>query len=122
MLSALDALCAHDDCKARLAAKVGRRINNPLEYRELAPDHECLLVRFIRENSGAPDLEPELSQLRVAHATVHRVAIALAQKHADGQDVDIAAEFAPHSNFGAASSSLVAAIRRLDQKLRSLMH
>jgi hypothetical protein len=122
MLSASDALRAHDDCRARLAAKVGRRINDPSEYREFAPDHECLLVRFIRENTGAPDLEPELSQLRTAHATVHRVAIALALKHAEGQDIDIDAEFAPCGNFGAASSSLTTAIRRLDKKLRSLTH
>jgi hypothetical protein len=121
MLNAFDALRAHDDCKARLAAKVVRPINNPSEYRELAPDHECLLVRFIRENTGALDLEPELTQLRIAHATVHCVAIALAQKHADGQDIDIAVEFAPNSNFGAASSSLVAAIKRLDKKLQSVM-
>ena len=120
MLSASDALRAHDDCKARLAAKVGRRITNLSEYRELAPDHECQLVRFIRENAGDPGLEPELAQLRTAHATVHSIAIALAQKHADGQVIDVETEFALSSNFGAASSSLVAAIRRLEKKLRSL--
>jgi len=120
MLNALAALQAHEDCKARLAMNLRRRIVCLSDYRELAPDHECVLVRFIRENTGAADLEPELSQLRAAHATVHTIAIALAQKHAEGQDIDIATELAPFSNFGAASSSLVSAIWRLEKKLHSL--
>ena len=120
MLNALGALRAHDDCKARLAEKVGRRPRCTSDYRGFAPDQECLLVRFIRENAGDPDLEPELTQLRTAHATVHSIAIALAQRPADGQDIDIETEFAPSSNFGAASSSLVAAIWRLEKKLRSI--
>ena len=120
MLNGRDAVRAHDDCKTRLAVKVGQPISCPSDYRGFAPDHECLLVRFIRQYAGAPDLEPELSQLRTAHATVHSIAIALAQKHTDGQRIDIETEFAPYSNFGAASSSLVTAIWRLEKKLHSL--
>ena len=120
MLDASDALRAHAQCKTKLADVLKRRIYHNPYYCELAPDHDCMLVRFIRENDGAPGLEPELTQVKAAHATVHTAAIGLAQKRASGDPINLEHEFAPSSNFGAASAALVAAIWKLEKKLHSM--
>jgi len=120
MLNISEALRAHARCKSRFVEQLRRPCRDPNYLNEFTPHRDCVLIRFIEENKGDPDLEPELSILRTAHATVHTVAIGLAQKYAAGQIVNLEAEFAPNANFGGASSSLVSAIWRLEKKLHSM--
>jgi hypothetical protein len=120
MLNASDALRAHTRCKARLAELLARKGSHANDHNEFSPQQECILVRFIRENDGATDLEPELGMVRSAHATVHCVVIGLVQKRALGECIAMDREFAANSNFGAASSSLVTAIWNLEKKLHSM--
>jgi hypothetical protein len=120
MLNASEALRAHAWCKSRLAAILKRPRSEAVQYDELLPHCNCVLVRFIAEHEGDCDLEPEMSVLKTAHATVHTVAIGLAQKRIAGQRIDLDLEFSPSSNFGAASSSLVNAVWRLEKKLHSM--
>jgi hypothetical protein len=120
MLNASDALRAHTRCKARIAAILKQPRTIAVEYQEALPHGDCVLVRFIKEHDGDHALEPELSVLRSAHATVHSVAIGLVQKRAAGQRIDFDVEFSPSSNFGAASSSLINAVWRLEKKLHSM--
>jgi hypothetical protein len=120
MLDTTDALRAHSRCRNRLTDLLSRQAFHSPYFCELAPDPDCQLSRFIRENDGDPSLEPELNMVRIAHATMHCVAIGLAQKRVAGETLDIQNELRPSGNLGAASASLVSAIWKLEKKLRSL--
>jgi hypothetical protein len=119
MLDSLEALCAHARCKKRLAYRLGQE-KLAADFREFSPDENCAVVRFIRDGEKAFGSSPEICRLKEAHATVHSVAIGLAQKRAAGQKFDVEYELGSHSNFGAASSSLISAIWRLDQRVHSV--
>lgn len=120
MLNAWDALRAHQHCKARLAETIKNKSFDGSCFGAVKPQEECCLVRFIREHEMHPGLKPEIEMLRTAHATVHRVAVWLAEKRAAGEPLDPQVDFSESSNFGAATSSLVTAIWRLERKLQSL--
>lgn len=119
-MDASDALRAHSRCKAKLAYRLSHALKDEPYFTELAPHQECPLVRFIRENDGDLELEPELTQVKIAHATWHCANIGLAQKRAAGIEIDVEAEFSPTGNSGSASAALVAAIWRLEKKLHSM--
>lgn len=122
MLNPSEALRAHTRCKARMVAALRKPQRTPLRYDEMLPHEDCVFLRFIKEHSDDRSLEPEISALRSAHATVHSVAIGLMQKRALGQRIDFDLEFSPSSNFGAASSSLINAVWRLEKKLHGMAH
>ncbi|GAA0576584.1 hypothetical protein GCM10008942_26800 [Rhizomicrobium electricum] len=120
MLHTSDVLRAHAQCKQRLAELLdAKRLHDPY-FCELAPDQECLVVRFMRENAGDEALEPELTHLRTAHAEMHCAAIALAQKRSAGQVIDIAHEFGSNGELGMASSELIDNIWRIERKLEQM--
>jgi hypothetical protein len=120
MLDALDAQRAHARCKARLAD----RLCDPQpgsDLREFGPDPDCAISRFICDGEKTLGCSPEVCLLKAAHTTVHSVAIGLAQRRAMGQVIDVDFEFGTHSNLGAASSSLISAVWRLEKKLHALV-
>jgi hypothetical protein len=120
MLSPSEVLRAHAHCKERLADLLsGTHFHQPY-FCELAPDQECPVVRFIRQNAGDEALEPELTQLRTAHAEIHCAAIALAQKRAAGETVDIAHEFGSNGEIGMASVTLIDNLWRIEKKLEAM--
>lgn len=120
MLHTSDVLRAHAQCKERLADLLsGARLHNPY-FCELAPDQDCPVVRFIRENAGDEALEPELTRLRTAHAEIHCAAIALAQKRTAGEPIDIAAEFGSNGEIGKASLVLIDNLWRIEKKLEAM--
>lgn len=120
MLHTSDVLRAHAQCKERLADLLsGSKFHTPY-FCELAPDQDCPVVCFIRENAGDEALEPELTQLRTAHAAMHCAAISLAQQCSAGQAIDIAAEFGSNGELGKASSTLIDTLWRIEKKLEAL--
>lgn len=119
MLSTADALRAHGHCKAKLAAYLSST-GPARDEHDFCPDPKCGVVRFIKESEDTFGGATEIRLLKVAHATVHAVALGLAQKRASGELMDVEFELGAHSNYGAASSSLVAAIWRLEKKLHSM--
>lgn len=120
MLSPSEVLRAHAQCKERLADLLsGTHFHQPY-FCELAPDQDCPLVRFIRQNAGDEALEPELTQLRTAHAEIHCAAIALAQKRSTGEGVDIAHEFGSNGEIGKASLLLIDNLWRIEKKLEAM--
>jgi hypothetical protein len=119
MLDAFVALCAHANCRARAAARF-REPQSELSFGEFNPRLDCEVVHFIQECSAVYGDSPDVLVLKAAHATVHSVLIGLAQKRKTGQPVNADVEFAPNSNFGAASSSLVSAIWRMERKSGSM--
>jgi len=119
-LNVADALHAHSRCKAHLLEMLKQGRGAASDHRDFAVDPDCTLVRFIQQHEGVDAYEPELSRLKIAHAAVHSVVIDLVGLRAAGKPIDIENEFAQHGNFGAASSSLLSAIWRLETKLGSL--
>lgn len=120
MLNASDALCAHANCRARFAEILDTNALHAPFFCELAPDQDCILVRYIRENASDPALEPELTQLRAAHAAMHCAMIELAEQQSGGHPVDITAAFGSNGTFGAASNALIDSVRRFERKLHAL--
>jgi hypothetical protein len=119
MLDALDALRAHARCKARLADRL--LTSQPgSNFGEFGPDPDCGLARFIRDSESMFGCSADICLLKAAHATLHSVAIGLAQRRAKGQVIDVDFEFGAHSNLGAASSSLISAVWRLEKKLHAM--
>jgi len=120
MMNASDALSAHARSKTPFADVLDTHAFHAPYYCELAPDLECPVVQFMRENAGDPALEPELTQVRIAHAAMHCAMIALAQRRNTGQPIDITGEFGSLGEFGAASETLIDSIHRLDRKMQHL--
>jgi hypothetical protein len=117
MLNASDALSAHARCRIHFADLLKTNATHAPFFCELAPDQDCILVRYIREHAGDPALEPELTQLRTAHAAMHCVMIELAEQQSAGHPVDITAAFGSNGALGIASNVLIDTVHRLDRKL-----
>jgi len=119
MSDAFLALKAHARCKSRLAAYLAHPNTEP-QWNQVTANPQCELVQFIQECATKFGPSPEVRLLQSAHATVHSVAMGLAQKRAAGGKFDVVLEFGTQSNYGAASSLLVSAIWKMERKLHSM--
>lgn len=119
MMNTSDALRAHARCRARLALCLGKNWTS-VDLKEFTPHPDCSLVRFLKDAQNLCGPLAEIDMARTAHATVHSVALGLAQKRMAGLHVDTDVEFGEAGNFGSASSLLVSSLWRLEKKLHTM--
>jgi len=119
MMNTSDALRAHARCRSRLATCLGKNWAS-VDLKDFTPHPECNLVRFLKDAENLCGPLAEIGMARTAHATVHSVALGLAQKRMTGLVVDIDTEFSEVGNFGSASSLLVSSLWRLEKKLHTM--
>lgn len=119
MLDASDALHAHLHCRALVVQSLKQR-PACLEYIDIAPHTDCILMRFTQECAAHHADWPEIDILRTAHTIFHSMAKDLARRLIAGEPVNIDSENAPNGRLDNASASVVAAVWRVERRLHSL--
>lgn len=74
----------------------------------------CVLGRWIREDGARWDDAPELQQLKLAHASFHAIALAIAISITQGRLTEAAVMLEPDALFDNAARMLAHAISRFD--------
>ena len=120
MLTASDAL--RDLAKSR--ALIVQCLQQPphcMDFFDFKPHADSALSQFIRSCENRHGDWLEVSIVKAAHHSFHKIAMDLAQRRLAGEEIDLEAEASePNSELGKASAALVAAIWRLERRLHSM--
>lgn len=77
----------------------------------------CVLGRWIHEDGARWDDAPELQQLKLAHASFHAIALAIAISITQGRLAEAAVMLEPDALFDNAVRMLADAVSRFDNRL-----
>lgn len=112
-----EAISAHSQWKSKLVAYIAKP-DGTLEAGIVSLDNRCPLGQWIYGEGAQHSGLPEFTKLRTEHNRFHKIAGDVVRKAAAGQQVTEDLALGAHSDFAAASSSVVLAIMAMKAKMR----
>ncbi len=110
-----EAIAAHAQWKIKLAVYL-KKPDNSVSFEQLGADDRCELGKWIYGDGAEFKGTPEYETVRSAHAKFHRAAAAVVRKANIDKSLDADSVLGPHSEFGAASTAVVLALKALAAK------
>mgnify|MGYP003406294970 CR=1 FL=1 len=110
-----DAIKAHATWKMKLQTYISKP-DGSLKANEVEPDNKCALGQWIYGEGSKYSALPEYTALKNEHARFHKAAAGVIKKADSGQNVKEETAIGAASDFGSASTSVVAAIMKMKAK------